>query len=484
MTLENPGRRHFLVDQTLGVGGVALAWLLNQDRLRAATPPPGMTGEQPPMDLTPRSPHHRPRAKAMISLFMHGGPSHMDLLDPKPALNKLHGKEYEGDIDFSFTNRASRTLMGSPFKFRRYGQSGIEVSELLPHLAKTIDDVCVIRSMHTGMNVHGTTTRYLLTGQPRPGRPVIGSWLSYGLGSENQDLPAFMVLVDPAGEPVDGMDNWSSGFMPPIYQGTVVRPEEPRLLNLDRPADLPDQLQQQNLALLDQLNRQHMEDRPNAGALQSRISTYELAARMQSSAREATDLSAESEATREMYGLNDENPQTREYGARCLLARRLVERGVRFVQLLINNQVWDHHSAINKNIAGPCQKTDKPIAALIMDLKARGLLESTLVHWGGEMGRLPVVEGKPGDEAGRDHNGQGFTWWLAGGGVKGGHIHGATDEVGHRAVEDPVTPHDFQATLLHLFGLDHRKLTFFHNGEEHTLTTRSEDARVVREILA
>jgi uncharacterized protein (DUF1501 family) len=320
------------------------------------------------------------------------------------------------------------------------------------------------------------------TGKAQPGRPALGSWLTYGLGSESQDLPAYVVLTDPGGLPVDGVRNWSNGWLPPIYQGTVVRAQEPRILNLDPPPHLRGELQRQNLDLLSELNRQHLDAHPGEADLEARIASYELAARMQTVAKEALDISTESEATKKLYGLDEE--VTREYGTRCLIARRLVERGVRFVQLFVAGQIWDNHQNIKEALPGCCRKTDKPAAALVMDLKARGLLDSTLVHWGGEIGRLPVSEGSGAPEQiGRDHNGQGFSMWLAGGGIKGGMTYGETDELGHKAAVNPVSPNDYQATLLHLFGIDHEKLFYHYNGQEQRIAD-NRPCRVIKEILA
>src|SRR6476646_1994039 len=405
----------------------------------------------------------------MISLFMHGGPSHMDLLDPKPELTKRNGEEYQGNVEYSFTNRASKKLLGSPWKFAKHGECGTELSELLPHLAGVVDEICVIRSMHTGMNGHEPCIRYFQGGKPGvPGRPSIGSWMVYGLGSETQELPSYVVLSDPAGLAVDGANNWSSGFLPPLFQGTVLQSKEPRIANLEPPPYLKGNLQQQNLALLEQLNQRHLAVHPGEEDLEARIANYELAAKMQSAAKDALDLSQETKATQRLYGLDQ--PHTREYGTRCLIARRLVERGVRFVQIFLGSQPWDNHTSIRSGLPAICRRTDQPAAALVRDLKQRGLLDTTLVHWGGEIGRLPVCEGELDDKAGRDHNGQGFTCWLAGGGIKGGVTYGATDEFGHKAAENVVTPNDFQATVLHLLGLDPDKLVYHHGGRAQRLT--------------
>ncbi len=473
-------RRQFLAENAMGVGTVALAWLLKQDQAHAK--PSKLPKDIQHYDLAPKAPPFPAQATAMISLFQHGGPSHVDLMDPKPELSKRSGTDFQGDIQFSFVNRATKKLFGSPFKFSPQGECGTELSELLPHLAEIVDDISIIRSMHTGANGHEVSIRYFHGGIPGVlGRPTLGSWLVYGLGSENQSLPAYMVLTDPGGLPVDGVNNWSNGFMPPLFQGTVLRPKEPRILNLNAPPHLKGDLQSQNLDFLQTLNRRHLAQHPGETDLEARIASYELAAAMQTSAREALEISQETQATQEMYGLND--PKSREYGTRCLIARRLVERGVRFVQLFHGGQPWDNHQNIKTALPSICKKTDQPSAALVKDLKQRGMLDSTLVHWGGEIGRLPVTENH-GDvaKAGRDHNGQGFSIWIAGGGIKGGMTFGETDEFGHRAVTDVVTPNDFQATLMHQFGLNHAELLYQYNGQEQQITN-VRPARIVGEIL-
>ncbi|AMV20712.1 DUF1501 domain-containing protein [Planctomyces sp. SH-PL14] len=473
-------RRSFLAQSGMGVGSVALAWMLQQERAYAK---PKSVTAKPHNDLLPRETHFPGQARAMISLFQHGGPSHMDLTDPKPELQRLSGTDYPGEVQFSFVNDASKKLLGSPWTFRKHGECGTELSELLPHTSEIVDDICLIRSMHTGANGHEVSIRYFHGGIPGVlGRPTLGSWLVYGLGSESQNLPAYMVLSDPGGLPVDGVTNWANGFMPAMFQGTVLRPREPRILNLQPPAHLAGSLQRQNLDLLQSLNAKHLDAHPGEAELEARIASYELAARMQTAATEALDLSQETEATQKLYGLDRD--ETREYGTRCLIARRLVERGVRFVQLFHAGQPWDNHSEIKTGLPSICRKTDQPAAALVKDLKQRGLLESTIVHWGGEIGRLPVTQSAGGPEkAGRDHNGQGFSIWLAGGGIKGGMAYGKTDEFGHRAVENVVTPNDFQATLLHQFGLRYEELTYPHNGQEQIITNKR-PARVVTDVLA
>lgn len=472
-------RRRFLQQTGMGVGALALQWMLAQE---SATAMPPVLKAEPPSDLLPRKPHFAPRAKAMISLFQHGGPSHMDLTDPKPELTRYSGTEYSGDIQFSFVNEASKQLLGSPFQFQQHGECGTELSELLPHTAEVVDDLCLIRSMHTGANGHEVSIRYFHSGIPAVlGRPTFGSWLTYALGSESQELPAFMVLADPGGQPVDGVNNWSNGFMPSMFQGTVLRPKEPRIFHLQPPPHLAGAYQRQNLDFLQELNHQHLESHPGESDLEARIASYELAARMQTAATDALDISQETAATHAMYGLDQ--PETREYGTRCLLARRLVERGVRFIQLFHNGQPWDNHSSIKTGLTSICRKTDKPTAALVADLRQRGMLDSTLVHWGGEIGRLPVTqEHGSAEKAGRDHNGQGFSIWLAGGGVRGGMTFGKTDDFGHHAIENVVTPNDFQATVMHLFGLNHEQVMYPHGNQEQIITA-NRPAQVVHELF-
>ena len=472
-------RRSFLEQNAMGIGSVALAWLMQQEAARAVPP---LIKQKPVTDLKPRTPQVQPQARAMISLFQHGGPSHMDLTDPKPELTKFSGTDYPGEVQFSFVNQASKKLLGSPFRFRKHGECGTEISELLPHTAAMVDDICLIRSMHTGANGHEVSIRYFHSGVPAVlGRPHFASWLLYALGTESQDLPAYMVLTDPGGHPVDGVNNWSNGFMPPLFQGTVLRPKEPRILNLAAPSHLQGTLQQQNLAFLQKLNTRHLGKSGGDDDLEARIASYELAARMQTAATEALDISKETQATQNLYGLD--NDATREYGTRCLIARRLVERGVRFVQLFLGGQPWDHHSSIRTSLPAVCQRVDKPAAALVTDLKQRGLLDSTIVHWGGEIGRLPVTQvmGDPA-AAGRDHNGQGFSIWLAGGGFKAGMAYGTTDDFGHRAVQNIVTPNDYQATLMSLFGLDHTQVIYHYNGQPQ-LIAANRPAKVLTEIL-
>ncbi len=419
----------------------------------------------------------------MISLFMHGGPSHVDLLDPKPELSAARTAPTTTARSASASSTApARSCSAAPGSSRKHGECGTEVSELLPETAEIVDDLCVIRSMHTGHNGHEVSIRYFHGGIAGiTGRPTMGSWIVYGLGSESQDLPGLHGPLRPRRAPGRRREQLVERVHAPAVPGDGPPPQgapdpQPRSAAPAQAATC----RQQNLAFLDQLNRRHLDQHPGEADLEARIQSYELAAAMQTAAKEALDISGEPEYIKRMYGLDDD--ATREYGTRCLIARRLVERGVRFVQLFLGGQPWDNHNSIKTSLPGICRRTDKPSAALVYDLKQRGLLETTLVHWGGEIGRLPVSEGNLDDNAGRDHNGQGFSIWMAGGGIKGGMTFGATDEVGHRAVENVVTPNDFQATVLHLFGLDHEQLAYHANGRVQHLTN-GQAARIVREIL-
>lgn len=469
-------RRHFLAQQGLGLGSLALMYLLKQDGVFAEPKQPSL--EEPTYDLLPKPPHREPQAQAMISLFMQGGPSHHDLFDPKPELVKRHMSKFEGDIKYDNAAQSSAKLFAPPWKFAPRGECGMELSELLPGLAEVADEITLIRSMHTGVNNHGQSLYALNSGRVIPGRPSLGSWLTYGLGSESQNMPAFVVLTDPGGLPVLGTEMWSNGFLPSLFQGTVVRPREPRILNLDPPPKYAGKPQDRFLDFLGQLNQQHASERPFETDYNARIASYELAARMQSSAHEALDLSKETEATHKMYGLDDD--ATREYGSRCLIARRLIERGVRYVQIFTSTQQWDHHGGILNALPAACKKTDKPSSALVKDLKSRGLLDSTVVHWGGEMGRLPVVQNEA--NIGRDHNTYGFSMWVAGGGFKSGLVHGETDEFGHKAVTDVVNHFDYHATLMYLFGLDPAKFSFQRPNGQGTLLD-GQPGQVVSKIL-
>jgi hypothetical protein len=470
-------RRHFLGAGVWSLGSLGLVHLLGQEGLLASPAPEKPTLERLQFDMRPKPPHHPPRATAMISIFMGGGPSHLDLFDPKPMLAKYDGQLYPaGEIKYDNDGGASKIVMASPFKFAKRGESGIEMSDLIPHTASIADELTLIRSMNLqGIRNHVAGMRAMTTARGANGRPSMGSWITYGLGSETQNLPAYVALVirkDPPGSPF-----WNSGLLPSIYQGTHVREQEPRIMNLDPPPVLTGEPQARQLALLDRINQRHLAQHPSDTDLAARIASYELAARMQTSAREALDVSRESQATKELYGLDSET--TRRHAEAFLIARRLVERGVRFVQIW--DYGWDMHENINEVLPKKCLSADKPTAGLIKDLKSRGMLDTTLVHWGGEMGRLPVIQGRAG-KPGRDHNTDGFSIWLAGGGIKRGHVHGATDDFGLFAVENVVHHTDFLATVLHLMGLDANQLIFKRNGRSETILD-NQQGRVIQEII-
>jgi hypothetical protein len=471
-------RRDFLWRAGGGFGAVALTALLAEDGFFRRSARAAAVGDAP---LTPRPPHHPATAKAVICLFMYGGVSHLETFDPKPELNRRSGQEMPNlDRDPLFKLRNPGKLLGSLCKFRKYGQSGIEVSDFFPHLARRIDDLCILRGMRADSFAHGSGLLQMNTGYLRQGYPSLGSWISYGLGTLNQNLPAFVVMLDPRGGPISGPPNWNQGFMPAAHQGTQFRVQGDPILNLSPPKEVSAQQQRNQLDLLAELNRRHQQATPDNSELTARIASYELAFRMQSHAPEAIDLAQETESTRRLYGLD--NAQTAPFGQRCLLARRLIERGVRFVQVYSGgghtDQTWDAHGDVLKNHTLHCGETDQPIAALLTDLKQRGLLDSTLVVWTSEFGRTPTGQ----NGKGRDHSPRGFCTWLAGGGVKGGQAIGATDEFGYAAVANKVHIHDLHATILHLLGIDHERLTYFHGGREHRLTDVS--GRVVEEALA
>jgi hypothetical protein len=471
-------RRGFFSRVGNGLHVAALASLMGTDVLRATSKENGPRV----YDLKPRPPHFPPKTKAVIQLFMNGGPSQVDLFDPKPALQKYAGTPPSRDIvsEIEFADQVG-SVLPSPFKFSKYGKCGMELSELLPHLGECADDITLIRSMF-GEHFNHEPSLYLMhTGRTLPGRPSLGAWIVYGLGTENQNLPAYVVLDDPKQLPVNGVQNWQAGWLPPVYQGTRFRSEGPPLLNLKPEQELPSPLVEAERALRRRMDEAHKQKRMGYTELDARISSFELAARMQLTATDALDLSQESAETKEMYGLNQE--VTASYGKRCLMARRLVERGVRFVQIYIERQIWDTHSDLEPALRRNCAKTDQPAAALIKDLKRLGLLDSTLVIWGGEFGRMPISQLRQGDSAGRDHGPSGFSVWMAGGGVKRGYIHGATDDMGYKAVENRVSVHDFHATILHLLGMNFRDLVFERHGLKERLTDQI-PARIVSEILA
>ena len=479
-------RRHMLHSSAISLSSLAAAMLLKCDGFATErTDPVKPILEEQTFDLQIKQPHHRPQAKAMISMFMLGGPSQIDLFDPKPELIKRHGENFPGNVKFDNPAQASNEIMQPLWKFSHHGKCGMELSELLPHLGRVADDITLIRSMHTGVNNHVPSNYALTTGQDRKGRAVLGSWLLNSLGCETDELPAYVALTDPRGLPLLGSENWNNGKLPSIYQGTVVRPTQPRIFNLQAPDHLRGAGQEAQLAFLDRFNQAHSRTHPGENDLEARIASYQLAAKMQLAAKEAFDISQETAATHKMYGIDQE--VTRDYGTRCLIARRLVERGVRFVKILCQGQVWDHHGSIHSSLPTRCREIDQPAAALVADLKQRGLLDSTIVHWGGEMGRLPVIQFREGltrrDKVGRDHNTYGFSQWVAGGGFKSGYVHGATDDFSHYAVEGIVHHYDWLATLLHQFGLDHDRVKFRVGPTEIKLVEQS-DAKVVNELLS
>ncbi|MBI2825033.1 MAG: DUF1501 domain-containing protein [Planctomycetia bacterium] len=458
-------RRAFLGRYVGAVGSLALA-----DLVAATAPAHAKT--------TAILPDEPAKAKAVICLFQHGGPSHMDLFDPKPELTSHDGQPYPGELEVHFHEQKGN-LLASPFKFHPAGHCGMPLSEILPHTARVADDLTLVRSMTTESVDHESALRLIHSGKFFAGRPVMGSWIVYGLGSENRDLPAYVVLSDPGGLPVDGVGNWSSGWLPAVFQGTPFRAKGSPVLHLSPPDGVTPDARRSQLDLLAQLNRAHLERHSGNSELEARISNFEMAARMQAAVPEILDLARETEATRRMYGMD--NPTTAEYAGRCLLARRLVEQGVRFVQVFMSGQPWDTHSKNADSLRGLCARTDQPCAALVADLKQRGLLESTIVLWTGEFGRLPISQ----KSDGRDHNRHAFSLWLAGGGFKGGYVHGATDEFGYKSVQDVVTIHDLHATILAALGLSHVRLTYPHDGRDDSLTDFDvSHARVARELLA
>jgi uncharacterized protein (DUF1501 family) len=468
-------RRHFFRECGVGVGKVALASLLTGAMSGRAQAAP-----QASNPLAPRPPHFPAKAKAVIHLFMAGAPSQLDLFDPKPALTKLEGKPLPPEVirgqRYAFIN-PDAAVLGPRFKFARHGQSGAELSEMVPHLARVVDDICLVRSVHTDQFNHAPAQIFLNTGFSQPGRPSMGSWVTYGLGSESSDLPAFVVLSTGSGIS-GGAANWSSGFLPTVYSGVRLRNQGDPILNVTRPAGVDEQAQRDSLDLIGALNRQRLETDGDP-EVATRIASYEMASRLQTSAPELTDLRKEPRAVLEMYGVEPDKPS---FARACLLARRMVERGVRFVN--VYHEGWDAHSDVSGNLKTNCGATDRASAALVKDLKQRGLLDSTLVIWGGEFGRTPMVESNPalGRSLGRDHHPQAFTIWMAGGGIKPGLTYGSTDELGFHVAENPVHVHDLQATLLHLLGLDHERLTFRYAGRDFRLT--DVHGKLVKDILA
>ncbi len=480
-------RRHFCTQAGAGFGSLALLSLLDHEATASET-----AGRADA--LLPAS--GVPRAKSVIFLFMFGGPSQVDLFDYKPELQARDGQSVENEFRLGAKTKA--VLQASRRTFRRHGESGQWVSDALPHLARHVDKIAFVKSLQTDSFAHASAVLQANSGRIIQGYPSIGSWVTYGLGSENKNLPDYVVMLDPRGGPTAGSPNWSSGFMPAAYQGTVLRTAGRPILNLDPPQGLSREMQRREIDFINRLNEAHRDGRADASELAARIAAYELAFELQMTAPEALDLSQETAETLALYGVNEPKPDWHNlalgpstFGRQCLVARRLVERGVRFVQIYSGGgaaggqNTWDGHHGIEENLRLHCPEVDRPIAALLEDLARRGLLDSTLVVWGGEFGRMPVSEtfNTGGKAGGRDHNPRGFTYWLAGAGVRAGTSYGATDEIGENAVENPRHLRDLHATILHLVGLDHRQLTYFRGGLEEKLTGVVE-ARPIREVMA
>ena len=477
--LEGLNRRSMLRRCGMGLGSIGLMSLLQDQGLL------GATEEKTFNPLAARAPHFKPAAKSVIWLFINGGPSQVDTWDYKPALEKWNGKPLKNFDKFTgFFSGSVGGLMKSPFEFKRYGECGKPVSSLFPNLAQHVDKMAFVHSGHTESNNHSPALFMMNCGLPRMGYPCVGSWITYGLGSESDSLPSFVVMSDPKGRglPKGYAANWGAGFLPSVFQGTHLRPKGEPIDNLKRVAGMKPDQQRRQLDLLSLLNKEHLKNNPHEEELAARIESFELAYRMQSAAPEALNVQSESEHTRRLYGLD--NGKCKHFAAQCLTARRMIERGVRYVQIYsggtANQRSWDGHSDIKGNHTGFAQETDQPIAALLTDLEQKGLLDETLVIWGGEFGRLPVAQkgGKPG----RDHNPHAFTTWFAGGGVKGGVSYGETDEFGHKAAIDKAHVNDLHATILHLLGMDHEKMTYRYNGRDFRLTDVA--GKVIREIVA
>lgn len=487
-------RRQFLWELGAGFAGLALASLLDRDGFMAR--PAHAATAAAPKPLLSRARHFPVKAKSCIFLFMFGGPSQVDLFDYKPELQKRDGQTIENE--FRRNTKTKATLQASRRVFRQHGQSGLWCSDAFPNIARQMDKLAVIKSLYSDSFAHGSAVLQMNSGRILQGHPSLGAWLSYGLGTLNGSLPAYVVMLDPRGGPTTGAPNWSSGYMPALHQGTVLRAGGDPILNLKPPAGINRDMQRGEIDFINMLNAEHQRAHPGYSELEARIASYELAFRLQATAPEALDLSQEDPRTIEMYGINEPKPDWNAlaqgpapFGRQCLIARRLVERGVRFVQLYSGGgaaggqNTWDGHHGIEENLKLHAPEVDQPIAALLTDLEQRGLLDETLVVWGGEFGRMPVSEtfntgGKPG---GRDHNPKGFTYWMAGAGVKAGTSYGETDEVGEAAVVDRHHLRDLHATILHLMGLDHRKLTYFYGGLNQKLTGVV-DAEPIRGVMA
>jgi len=470
-------RRHFFEQCGVGVGKIALASLLTERLLTSRGIAAELAQASP---LAPRLPHFTPKAKRVIHLFMAGAPSQLDLFDHKPKLNELEGKPLPesvvGGQRYAFI-RPDAAVMGPQYGFARHGESGAEVSEILPHLAKVVDDLCIIRSVKTDQFNHAPAQIFFNTGFGQPGRPSLGSWVLYGLGAETENLPAFVVMSTGSGIS-GGSANWASGFLPTVYSGVRLRNQGDPILNVSNPSGVDPDLQKSSMDVIRALN-EHQLTTQGDPEIATRMASYEMAFRLQTSAPELMDVKSESKETLEMYGCEPDKPS---FARACLLARRMIERGVRFVN--IYHEGWDAHSDVIGNLKNNCGQTDQASAALVKDLKQRGLLSDTLVIWGGEFGRTPMVESNAalGRSLGRDHHPQAYTMWLAGGGVKAGLTYGATDELGFNVAENPVHVHDLQATILHLLGFDHERLTYHHAGRDFRLTDVS--GHVVRGLLA
>ena len=465
-------RRDFLFEAGGGLSGVALACLLDRDGLLAADIRPRCSSGDAPIDspAAPKKPHFEPRAKAVISLFMSGGVSHVDTFDPKPDLDRYHGHLLEGKGEVIVRQGHPGPLMRTPFKFQKQGESGIEVSEIFPNLARKLDEIALIRSMYGKSNDHVQAHYELATGTIRMGFPSLGSWVTYGLGAVNQSLPAFVVIYDARGGPFGGPANWSAGYMPAAFQGTTFRSSGDPIVDLRPPGNVSPEEQRARLDLLAKLNDLDLRRYPGSSELAARIASYELAFRMQGCAPEAVDWSKEPESVQKLYGLDD--PTTAPFGRQCIMARRLVERGVRFVQLYHGGlgqqdfDTWDAHRNVKENHSQHAAEVDRPIAGLLEDLKKTGLLDTTLVIWHSEFGRMPISQ----RGVGRDHNPGAMTIWMAGARIKGGQVIGASDEFGYKAAVEPHSTHDLHATILHLLGLDHKRLTYYFNGRNMRLT--------------
>ena len=475
-------RREFLWEAGGGFTALGLADLLSRNGFFASTASAATTGPGSVNPLAPKPPHFAAKAKSVIFLFMYGGPSHVDTFDYKPKLYELDGQTIDVKTKGRGGTKNKGRVVGPKWKFKQYGKSGQWVSDLFPHLATCVDDMAFLKSMTADSPIHGSAMLQMNSGRILGGSPALGSWVNYGLGSENENLPGFVVMLDPTGGPISGAKNWSSGYMPATYQATVMRSAGAPILDLQPPGELSRPVQRKLIDALNEYNAEHQAPRADNSNLAARIASYELAYKMQSTAPEATDLSGESAKTLKLYGMDE--GRTESFGRRCLMARRLVERGVRFIQLYSggahNDSNWDAHGDLVKNHTHHAGATDKPIAGLLKDLRQRGLLDETLIVWGGEFGRQPTAEYATG--TGRDHNAYGFTMWIAGGGIKGGQSVGATDELGSAAITDRLHVKHLHATILNQMGLDPNHLTYFYGGLDHKLVG-VEGAEPIRQII-